>query len=135
MVEYKDGSVIAQLGIPDMLTPISYALSYPRHVETFLPALRLAEVGTLSFREPDYKKFRCLDLARAAAETGESMPAALNGANEVAVELFLKREIGFLQIPDLIEKTMTAHTPRRVDSIETVQEVDAWARKKARSFV
>jgi 1-deoxy-D-xylulose-5-phosphate reductoisomerase len=135
MVEYKDGSVIAQLGIPDMLTPISYALSYPQHVETFLPPLRLEEIGTLSFSEPDFKKFRCLYLARAAAETGESMPAVLNGANEVAVDLFLSGRIGVLEIPELIEKTMKAHKPFVIGSIEIVQQADAWARQTARSLV
>ncbi len=135
MVEYKDGSIIAQLGIPDMLTPISYALSYPEHMETFLPPLRLEEIGTLSFSEPDFKKFRCLHLARVAAERGDSMPAVLNGANEVAVELFLRGKIGFLQIPELIEKTMNAHKPFAIDSIEMVQQADAWSRQTARTLV
>jgi 1-deoxy-D-xylulose-5-phosphate reductoisomerase len=134
MVEYKDGSVIAQLGIPDMLTPISYALSYPQHVETFLPPLRLEEIGILSFSEPDFKKFRCLQLARVAAERGDSMPAVLNGANEVAVDLFLTGQISFLEIPELIEKTMKAHKPFVIDSIEIVQRADAWARQTARSL-
>jgi 1-deoxy-D-xylulose-5-phosphate reductoisomerase len=135
MVEYKDGSVIAQLGIPDMLTPISYALSYPHHMETPLPPLRLEEIGTLTFSEPDFKNFRCLYLARVAAETGDSMPVVLNGANEVAVDLFLREEIGFLEIPELIEKTMEAHKPFEIDSVETVQRADAWARQRARSLV
>jgi 1-deoxy-D-xylulose-5-phosphate reductoisomerase len=135
MVEYKDGSVIAQLGIPDMLTPISYALSYPHHLETFLPPLRLEEIGTLSFSEPDFKNFRCLHLARVAVETGDSMPAVLNGANEVAVDLFLRGQIGFLEIPELIEKTMKAHKPFVIDSIEIVQRADAWARQTARGLV
>jgi 1-deoxy-D-xylulose-5-phosphate reductoisomerase len=135
MVEYKDGSVIAQLGIPDMLTPISYALSYPQHMETFLPPLRLEEIGTLTFGEPDFNKFRCLYLAHLAAETGGSMPTVLNGANEVAVDLFLRGQIGFLEISGLIEKTMKAHKPFVIDSIEIVQQADAWARQKARSLV
>jgi 1-deoxy-D-xylulose-5-phosphate reductoisomerase len=135
MVEYKDGSVIAQLGIPDMLTPISYALSYPQHMETFLPPLRLDEIGILSFSQPDFKKFRCLHLARVAAERGDSMAAVLNGANEVAVDLFLRGQIGFLGIPELIEKTMEAHKPFVIDSIEIVQRADAWARQTARSLV
>jgi 1-deoxy-D-xylulose-5-phosphate reductoisomerase len=134
MVEYKDGSIIAQLGIPDMITPISYALSYPRHVGTSLPALDLEQVGTLGFMKPDTKKFRCLELALRAAEIGESMPAVLNGANEVAVELFLQGKIGFLDIPTLIEKTMKAHTPVVIDRIEKVMEADAWARQKAAGF-
>jgi len=133
-VEYKDGSIIAQMGIPDMITPISYALSYPRHVNTTLPALDLEQVGTLRFMKPDTGKFRCLDLAFRAAEIGGSMPAVLNGANEVAVELFLGGKIGFLQIPSLIEKTMEAHTPFVIDSIEKVMEADAGARQSAVGF-
>jgi 1-deoxy-D-xylulose-5-phosphate reductoisomerase len=134
MVEYKDGSIIAQLGIPDMITPISYALSYPRHVDTALPALDLEQVGTLKFMKPDTRKFRCLELALRAAEIGESMPAVLNGANEMAVELFLKGRIGFLGIPSLIEETMRAHTPFVIDSVEKVMEADAWARQRAAEF-
>ncbi len=134
MVEYKDGSIIAQLGIPDMITPISYALSYPRHVDTELPALDLTQVGTLEFTKPDTAKFRCLELALRASEIGESMPAVLNGANEAAVELFLQGRIGFLQIPSLIEKTMKAHAPFAVRSIEKVMEADAWARQRAAEF-
>jgi len=135
MVEYRDGSIIAQLGIPDMVTPISYALSYPRHIETSLPPLRLEEIGTLSFTKPDVKRFKCLELALRAAEVGDSMPAVLNGANEVAVDLFLEGNIGFLEIPDLIEKTMNAHTSFPVDSIGQVMEVDAWARKTVRDLL
>jgi 1-deoxy-D-xylulose-5-phosphate reductoisomerase len=134
MVEYKDGSILAQMGIPDMITPISYALSYPRHVDTMLPALDLERVGTLRFMKPDTGKFRCLELALQAAGIGESMPAVLNGANEVAVELFLRGRIGFLEIPSLIEKTMKAHTPFVIDSIEKVMEADAWARQRAAEF-
>jgi 1-deoxy-D-xylulose-5-phosphate reductoisomerase len=90
MVEYRDGSIIAQMGIPDMITPISYALSYPRHMETNLPSLRLEEIGALTFQKPDMERFKCLALAIEASEIGESMPAVLNGANEVAVESFLQ---------------------------------------------
>ena len=131
MVEYRDGSIIAQLGIPDMVTPISYALSYPRHVDTPLRPLDLEEVGTLRFMKADTRKFRCLELALRAAEIGDSMPAVLNGANEVAVDLFLKGRIGFLQIPSLIERTMDAHRPFVIDRIEKVMEADAWARERA----
>jgi 1-deoxy-D-xylulose-5-phosphate reductoisomerase len=134
MVEYRDGSIIAQLGIPDMITPISYALSYPRHVDTPLRALDLEEIGTLRFMKPDTRKFRCLELALRAAEIGDSMPAVLNGANEVAVDLFLKGRIGFLQIPSLIERTMDAHRPFVIDRIEKVMGADTWAREKAAEF-
>jgi 1-deoxy-D-xylulose-5-phosphate reductoisomerase len=131
MVEYKDGSIIAQLGIPDMTIPISYALSYPQHLETRIPSLKLDEIGTLCFEKPDTKRFRCLDLALRAAEIGESMPAVLNGANEIAVDSFLKGKIGFLQLPAVIEKTMDHHKPFSVDSIERVMAADSWARNTA----
>jgi 1-deoxy-D-xylulose-5-phosphate reductoisomerase len=135
MVEYKDGSIISQMGVPDMIIPISFALSFPHHLKTRVPPLELEKVGTLSFEKPDMKRFRCLDLALKAAEIGESMPAVLNGANEIAVESFLKGTIGFLDIPDLIEKTMASHENHPIDSIETVMEVDRWARDMARSIL
>ena len=131
MVEYKDGSIIAQLGVPDMMIPISYALSYPRHLKNSLPRLELDKVGGLTFKRPDLKRFRCLSLALDAAETGGSMPAVLNGANETAVEAFLTGRIKFLDIPVLIEKAMEAHHVHEADSIETVLEADRWARNKA----
>ena len=135
MVEYKDGSIIAQLGIPDMMIPISYALSYPRHMENSLPPLELDQVGQLTFKKPDLKRFRCLDLALKAAEIGGSMPTVVNGANEIAVEAFLKGKIKFLGIPDLIEKTIETYQPHPVDSIEMVTEANEWARKKAREVL
>ena len=132
MVEYLDGSIVAQLGIPDMMTPISYALSYPRHVETGLPSVDFHKTGRLTFEKPDLKRFKCLDLALQAAETGDSMPAVLNGANEIAVALFLKGKIGFLQIPELIEKTMSAHRPFTINNIDEVIKADAIARDLTR---
>jgi len=131
MVEYRDGSIIAQMGVPHMITPISYALSYPRHIETNLPPLEFGTIGALNFRKPDMVRFRCLELALSAAETGGSMPTVLNGANEVAVDSFLEGKIGFLQIPVLIEKTMEAHETFPVHSIEKVMEADSWARDTA----
>ncbi|MBU0988861.1 MAG: 1-deoxy-D-xylulose-5-phosphate reductoisomerase, partial [Proteobacteria bacterium] len=131
MVEYKDGSIIGQLGIPDMTIPISYALSYPRHVSNGLSPLDLEKVGNLSFERPDMKRFRCLGLALKAAAEGGSVPAVLNGANEVAVDAFLRGDIGFLDIPELIEKTMEAHNHHPVDAIEAVMEADRWARDTA----
>jgi 1-deoxy-D-xylulose-5-phosphate reductoisomerase len=135
MVEYKDGSIISQMGVPDMIIPISFALSFPHHLKTRVPPLELEKIGILSFEKPDMKRFRCLDLALKAAEIGGSMPAVLNGANEIAVESFLKGNIGFLDIPDLIEKTMASHKSHPIDSIETVMEVDRWARDMARSML
>ena len=135
MVEYKNGSIIAQLGIPNMMTPISYALSYPRHVETPLPGLKLEEVGALTFELPDRKKFKCLDLAHRAGETGDSMPAVMNGANEIAVDAFLKGKINFSDIPSLIEKTMEVHNTLPIESIEQIMEIDRWARQKANELI
>jgi 1-deoxy-D-xylulose-5-phosphate reductoisomerase len=132
MVEYRDGSIISQMGIPDMIIPISYALSYPRHLGNSLPPLDLEAIGGLSFKKPDLKRFRCLELALNAATTGGSMPAVLNGANEIAVDAFLRGTIGFLDIPDLIGKTMDAHTPLPVESIDAVMAADRWARETAR---
>ena len=132
MVEYMDGSIIAQLGVPDMAIPISYALSYPRHLKTDLPPLEIETIGTLNFSKPDMKKFRCLALALDAIAVDGSMPAVLNGANEIAVEAFLNEEIGFLQIPVLIERVMQAHDPVPVEDIEAVMEADRWARETAK---
>jgi 1-deoxy-D-xylulose-5-phosphate reductoisomerase len=131
MVEYRDGSIIAQMGIPHMITPISYALSYPRHIENHLVPLQLDEIGTLTFEKPDLEKFPCLGLALQAGEIGESMPAVLNGANEIAVKAFLNGKIGYLQIPMLIQRTMEAHRTSSIDSLEKVMEADSWARNTA----
>ncbi len=133
MVEYKDGSILAQLGTPNMITPISYALSYPHHIETSLPPLQLDDIGILSFEKPDTEKFRCLDLALKAAEIGGSLPAVLNGANEIAVDSFLAGKIGFLQITVLIEKTIEAHKTFSINTIEDVIEADAWAQNYAKT--
>lgn len=135
MVEYKDGAILAQLGIPDMFIPISYALSYPRHVENRLPSLDLERIGKLHFEKPDLQKFRCLNLALKAAETGESAPSVLNGANEIAVQAFLDGRIRFQDIPDLIEKTLAAHKPHHIDNIERVMKADSWARDTARHIL
>ena len=132
MVEYRDGSIIGQLGIPDMTIPISYALSYPRHIHNSLPPLDLEKVGGLSFERPDMKRFKCLSLALKAAKKGGTMPVVLNGANEIAVDAFLNGKIGFLDIPDLIEKTMDVHTYEPVETIEAVMAADRWARNTAK---
>ncbi len=131
MVEYRDGSIIAQMGIPHMITPISYALSYPRHIENHLVPLQLDEIGALTFEKPDLEKFPCLGLALQAGEIEESMPAVLNGANEIAVNAFLNGKIGYLQIPMLIQRTMEAHRTSSIDSLKKVMEADSWARNTA----
>jgi 1-deoxy-D-xylulose-5-phosphate reductoisomerase len=135
MVEYRDGSTIAQLGVPDMKIPIAYALSYPRHLENTLLPLDLGSVGMLTFEEPDLDKFRCLSLALEAASVGGTLPAVLNGANELAVSAFLAKKIGFLAIPDVIERTIEKHTCSPGESIEQVMEADAWARKTAKAIL
>ncbi len=135
LVEFCDGSVIAQMGIPDMRIPIAYALSYPRHLPNSLPQLALEEVGTLSFEVPDPKRFKALALAKAAADAGGSLPAVLNGANEVAVAAFLKGRIGYLGITDLVDGVLQAHHPFPIDSLEAVRAADGWARRKAQEMI
>lgn len=135
MAEYKDGSLISQLALPDMVIPISYALSFPDHLENTLPALDLEKIGCLSFEKPDMGRFRCLALALEAAETGGSLPIVLNGANEIAVAAFLDARIGFLDIPRIIEKTMDLHDPYELEDIDMVLETDRWARSKAQEIL
>jgi len=135
MVEYMDGSIIAQLAPTDMRIPISYALSYPRHLKVELPSLDFLDIKTLSFERPDKKRFRCLYLALAAGKIGESMPAVLNGANEIGVNAFLEGKIGFLEIPQLIEKTMEKHETFPLNSIGQAIEADQWAQSRAKEIL
>jgi 1-deoxy-D-xylulose-5-phosphate reductoisomerase len=135
MVEYVDGCVIAQLGMPDMKAPIAYALSYPERVSTGVKPLDLTEFSGLTFFKPDLHKFRCLQLAYDALSAGESMPAVMNAANEVAVEAFLNGLIGFLDIGRVIEQTMNVHQPHRLPSIDEVLHVDRWSREKTRELL
>ncbi|MDY6879797.1 MAG: 1-deoxy-D-xylulose-5-phosphate reductoisomerase [Desulfatiglans sp.] len=135
MVEYVDGSIIAQLGVPDMAIPISYALSFPRHFKNNLPPLELDKVGALTFEKPDMERFPCLALSLEAAEIGDSMPTVLNGANEIAVESFLVGGIKFLDISRLVERTMAAHRPFPITTLDAVLEADEWARERARQLL
>jgi 1-deoxy-D-xylulose-5-phosphate reductoisomerase len=135
LVEYEDRSMIAQLGLPDMRTPISYAMRYPERLPLDLPSLDLTEVGRLSFCKPDHDRFPCLGLGYESLRIGGTMPAAMNAANEVAVEAFLNGGIKFSAIADIIRSTMDAHRPREVDTIETALDTDRWARQKAESLV
>jgi len=135
LVEYEDRSMIAQLGLPDMRTPISYAMRYPERLPLDLPSLDLTEIGTLTFCKPDHDRFPCLGLGYESLRIGGTMPAALNAANEVAVEAFLQGGIRFTDISDIIRSTMQAHTPSEVESIEAALEADRWAREKAGSLV
>lgn len=131
MVEYRDGSVIAQMGIPDMRGPLAYALNYPERLPLGLPSLDLTKVKSLTFEPPDLKNFPCLGYAREALETGGTMPAVLNAANEVAVGAYLSGRIGFLEIARLIRKTMDGHAPQAAKSLEDVLEADRWGRERA----
>lgn len=134
MVEYVDGCVIAQLGTPDMKAPIAYALSYPERIATGVTPLDLTTFSGLTFFKPDLDKFRCLALAYRAINDGESMPAVMNAANEIAVEAFLNGAIGFLQIAEVIERTMDAHQAHDLKSIDEVLQADSWGRDTARNI-
>ena len=135
LVEYEDRSMIAQLGLPDMRTPISYAMRYPERLSLDLPSLDLTEVGKLSFCKPDHDRFPCLKLGYESLRIGGTMPAAMNAANEIAVDAFLNGGIRFPAIAEIIRRTMDAHRPQEVDSIETALDTDRWAREKAESLV
>ncbi|MBE7035110.1 MAG: 1-deoxy-D-xylulose-5-phosphate reductoisomerase [Ruminococcaceae bacterium] len=134
MIELCDGAVLAQLGVPDMKLPIQLALTYPERKPMQEPPLDLARVGSLTFEEPDMDTFRCLALAYEAAKIGHTMPCVLNGANEAAVSLFLHKKIGFLEIAELIEKVMNAHSIVKNPELEDIIEADSWARAKVLSL-
>ncbi len=135
LVEYEDRSMISQLGLPDMRTPISYAMRYPDRLPLDLPSLDLTEVGQLTFCKPDHDRFPCLRLGYESLRIGGTMPAAMNAANEIAVEAFLQGGIRFTDISDIIHSTMQAHAPLEVQSVEVALEADRWAREKADSLV
>lgn len=131
LVEYCDGSVLAQLGNPDMRTPIAHALGYPERIPSGADFLDLARIGALAFEKPDPARFPCLRLAYDALEAGAAAVIALNAANEVAVAEFLERRIGFLDIPELIESVIGNTANRSITSIADVEGVDLEARKLA----
>ena len=135
LVEYIDGSTLAQLGNPDMRTPIAYALSHPERIESGVSGLDLIKTKRLDFEAPDLDKFPCLGLAYKALLIGQSAPTILNAANEVAVDAFLVESITFNQIAELIEFCMSTMKPQPLDSIETVLEVDSKTRQLALSWI
>ena len=135
MVRYVDGSVMAQLGQPDMRTPIAYGLAWPERIEAGVAPLNLAQLAALSFSEPDLQRFPCLGLAFAAAQSGGVAPAVLNAANEIAVGAFLDDGLPYLQIPVIVEKTLNAIQNGPVDSLEVILDVDARARRVAQGFI
>ncbi len=135
LVEFVDQTMLAQLGLPDMRAPISYALCYPKRIPAHYPALDLTAVGQLTFYQPDHACFPCLSLAREALRAGETVPAVLNAANEVAVSSFLRGEIRFTQIPELIEEVISAHRPEAATDLEVILSADRWARAEAGALV
>jgi 1-deoxy-D-xylulose-5-phosphate reductoisomerase len=131
MVEFIDGSMLAQLSTPDMCLPIQYALTYPDRVANERVQTNLAKLGTLTFEEPDTDRFPSLKLARRAGETGGTMPAVLNAANEVAVEAFCGGKISFEQISETVRRTMAKHRVTEHPSLEEIVAADLWARANA----
>jgi 1-deoxy-D-xylulose-5-phosphate reductoisomerase len=127
--------VIAQLGIPDMKTPIALALSWPERLSLDLPPLDLCRLGRLHFSEPDVVRFPCLELAYQALRTGGTAPAALNAANEVAVEAFLAERLGFAAIPRVIAAVLESHVAGPADSLAAVLAADAAGREAARNLI
>jgi 1-deoxy-D-xylulose-5-phosphate reductoisomerase len=132
LVAYNDGSVLAELGNPDMRTPIAHALAYPERISSGVAPLDLTQIGQLRFEAPDVERFPCLGLARGALEAGGSAPAVLNAANEIAVEAFLARRIGFLEIARIVEATLERLSGPDPGSLDDLLALDEQARRTAR---
>lgn len=132
MVEFVDGSMLAQLSTPDMCLPIQYALTYPERAASERVQTSLAKLGSLTFEEPDLERFPALELARRAGEAGGTLPAVLNAANEVAVEAFVNRKLNFPQITETVRRTMEVHKVVPHPTLEQILEADAWARKESK---
>jgi 1-deoxy-D-xylulose-5-phosphate reductoisomerase len=131
MVEFVDGSLLAQLSTPDMCLPIQYALTYPDRAASDRVQTNFPKLGTLTFEEPDAERFPAIDLARRAGEVGGTLPAVLNAANEIAVEAFVNRKINFPHITETVRRTMTAHKVVARPTLEQILAADAWARVEA----
>ena len=134
MIRFVDGSVMAQMSSPDMRFPIQYALTWPERLQTDLPELDFSTVGQLTFQTPDPTRFPAIELAKAALQTGKTMPAVLNAANEIAVARFAKGEIGFVDIWELVRQVMTEHTCLDDTDLAAVLEADRWARARAQEL-
>lgn len=135
MVQYTDGSVLAQMGQPDMRTPIAHALAWPDRIASGVAPLDLLAVARLDFDQPDIERFPCLRLAMEAASSGASESIVLNAANEVAVEAFLNRKLGYMQIPALVEETLQALAPQTIADLDAVKAMDAEARETAQQLM
>jgi 1-deoxy-D-xylulose-5-phosphate reductoisomerase len=134
MVEFVDGSLLAQMSTPDMCLPIQYALTYPGRAASDRVQTNFPKVGSLTFEEPDLERFPALELARRAGEQGGTLPAVLNAANEIAVEAFVNRKINFPQITETVRSVMNRHQPAAHPGLEQILEADAWARREARKM-
>jgi len=130
LVEFIDGSIIAQLGLPDMCLPIQYALTYPSRVVGIAQRLQLDQIGTLTFEKPDLERFRALALGYEAIKAGRTAPVVFNAANEAAVQEFLAGKIKFVNIVELIEYCLDKHNISNVTSLEDLLQVDTWAREQ-----
>ena len=135
MVEYIDGSVLAQLGMPDMRVPIAYALAHPKRLKLDLPTLDLFSVQTLTFQKPDLSRYPSLDLASNACKAGGTMPAVLNASNEVAVQAFLDKRIPFMGIPRLVDKVMEEHEIAPATELQAILAADTWARQRTEEII
>jgi 1-deoxy-D-xylulose-5-phosphate reductoisomerase len=135
LVEYIDGSMLAQLGNPDMRTPIAHALGWPERLPSGVESLDILRTARLDFEAPDLDRFPALGLARSAAEAGGTAPAVLNAANEVAVSAFLERRLAFPEIPEVIDRVLARHQRTPARSLEDVLAADEWARREARHAV
>ena len=135
MVRYRDGSVIAQMGQPDMRTPIAYGLAWPERIDAGVAQLDLTQLSALNFAEPDLERFPCLNMAFAAARAGGTAPTVLNAANEIAVAAFLDQGLPYLQIPAIVEQTLEQIQVSPATSIEHLLEMDAQARRLASKLV
>lgn len=129
MVRYVDGSVIAQLGNPDMCTPIAYAMSYPERVNSGVPPLDFMQISQLTFKQPDFNRYPCLKLAIDASQAGQAATTTLNAANEIAVEAFLTGKIGFMDIAKIVDNVLNQLTLPEPKSIDDVFAIDEWARQ------
>jgi len=132
LVEFVDGSVLAQLSVTDMCFPIQYAVTYPERRPSGLPPLDLAKIGSLSFEAPDEKRFPALRLARESGEAGGTLPGVFNAANEVAVEAFLEEKISFPRIWEMVETVMSAHRNEKKPDLAAIIAADQWARAQAK---
>lgn len=135
MTAFKDGTVMAQLGIPDMKGAIAYAMAYPERLNLKQPIPDFVSIGNLTFEKPDFQKFPCLALAYSACEGGKTLPAVLNAANEVAVAAFLEKGLSFEKIPEIIRKTMERHTVVADPTLNDILEADKWAREQAGDLI